>query len=303
MAAFVRTVEAGSFSAAARELELSPSALSKVVGRLEQRLAVRLLNRSTRVLTLTPEGTAYYHRARRILADIADAESEVAEFNTRPRGILRVRVDVAFGTYQLVPSVQTFLARFPEVKLEIVTSDGPLDFAAQNIDLAIGLDVVADASIAARKICDLERIVCASPAYIAAYGMPSRPDDLAHHNCLTLDRTSPGASCWPFQEGRKRRVVEVAGNVVANNADALLNLALNGAGIVRLSDITVGNALRTGQLVPLLAASHCVEPLPLMVSYVDGRQDLPQIAAMLEFLFVNFSHAPWRTVHSPFATL
>ena len=216
---------------------------------------------------------------------------------------MRVHVNVAFGTHQLVPTVQTFLARFPEIKLEIVNSDGLVDFAAQNIDLAISLDVVANEFIATRKICDLERIICASPAYIAAYGMPSRPDDLAQHNCLTLDRTSPGAARWPFQEGRKRREVDVAGNVVANNADTLLKLALNGAGIVRLSDITVGNALRTGHLVPLLTASHCVEPLPLMVSCLKGRQDLPQIAAMVEFLFVSFSHAPWRPVHSPLATL
>ena len=302
MAALVRTVDCGSFSAAARELELTPSALSKLVARLEQRLAVRLLNRTTRQLTLTPEGRAYYDRAQRILADIAYAESEVTTFRERPRGDLKVRVNVAFGTHQLVPAIQAFLARYPDIRLEIVNSDGLADLG-ESTDLAIGIGGTADISLVSRKICDLERIVCASPAYLAAYGMPSIPDDLAQHNCLTLDRASPGAARWPFRDGRKRREILVSGSVVANNADTLLQLALNGAGIVRLSDITVGNALRTGHLVPLLTAAHWVEPLPLMVFYPQGRQRLPQVAAMLDFLFANFSHAPWRAVHSSLSAL
>jgi DNA-binding transcriptional LysR family regulator len=292
--AFVRTVERGSFSAAARDLDLTPSALSKLVARLEHRLGARLLQRSTRALTLTAEGEAYYGRARRILAEIAEAEHEVASFNERPRGLLRAHVSVAFGTYQLVPSVQAFIARFPEIKLELTISDRPVDFTADGTDIAIGTSPAGDAATASQTLCDLERIVCASPAYLAAYGTPSRPEDLAQHNCLTLDRTSPGVARWPFRHGKSVREIAVTGNVVANNADTLVQLAQNGVGIIRLSDLSVGNALRTGRLVPLLTALHWPEPLPLVVLYPEGRQRTPCVAAMLDFLFKHFAHAPWR---------
>src|SRR5688572_23783493 len=181
MTAFVRAVELGGFSTAARDLGLTPSAISKLVTRLEDRLGVRLLNRTTRRLALTPEGEAYYHRSQRILADIAEAEDEVARFRAHPKGVLRVNVGTAFGMHQLSPALPEFLARHPEVQVEITMTDRVVDLIEEGADLGIRMGVLADSSLVARKICDVERVVCAAPSYLRRHGTPKRPQDLLRH--------------------------------------------------------------------------------------------------------------------------
>jgi len=294
MTAFVRTVERGGFSLAARELGLTPSAVSKLVTRLEDRLGVRLLNRTTRKLALTPEGEAYFHRSQRIIADIVEAENEVARFRAKPRGVLRINVGTAFGTHQLSPALPAFLARYPEMQVELTITDRVVDLLDEGADLGIRLGSLVDSSLVARRICELERVICASPAYLKRHGTPRHPEELLRHNCLSV-AYAPNLRRWPFMTAEGVRHIEAAGNVSANNADTLLQLACLGVGIIRLSDAIVGAAIGDGRLVPLLEDVHHREPLPLHAVYPQGRHRSPRVAAMVDFLVERFADAPWRT--------
>jgi DNA-binding transcriptional LysR family regulator len=293
MAAFVRAVELRSFSTAARELELTPSAISKLVTRLEDRLGVRLLNRTTRRLALTPEGEAYFHRSQRILADISEAETEVARFRAQPKGVLRVNVGTAFGLHQLAPALPEFLSRHPEMQVELTLTDRVVDLIEEGADLGIRLGALLDSSLVARKVCELERVVCASPGYLKKHGTPRKPADLLKHNCLSV-AYAPSLHRWPFATRDGVEHIDVSGSASANTADALLQLALVGLGIIRLSDVIVGEAIREGKLVPLLQEVHHSEPLPLHAVYPQGRHRSPKVAAMVEFLVERFGDAPWR---------
>ena len=293
MVAFVRAVDRGGFSAAARDLGLTPSAVSKLVTRLEDRLGVRLLNRTTRRLALTPEGEAYFHRSQRILADIAEAEEEVGRFRAQPRGLLRVNVGTAFGMHQLVPALPDFLARHPEIQVELTLTDRLVDLIEEGADLGIRLGTLADSTLVARRICEVERVVCAAPEYLRKRGTPRKPAELRAHNCLNM-ANAPALRRWPFAGRDGVEHVEVSGNVSATSADALLALALRGLGVIRLSDVIVGAAIRDGRLVPLLEGVHHSEALPLHAVYPQGRHRSPRVAAMIDFLVERFSCAPWR---------
>lgn len=293
MAAFVRAVERGGFSSAARELGLTPSAISKLVTRMEDRLGVRLLNRTTRRLALTPEGEAFFHRAQRILADIEEAENEVARFRERPSGRLRISVGTAFGGYQFVPALPEFLARYPEIEVELTMTDRIVDLMEEGADVGIRTGELLDSSLVARRICDMERVICASPAYLRKHGTPRKPADLAGHNCLVL-AASPQFHLWPFDTADGVRNVEVRGNVTASNAETLVQLAIMGLGLIRLADVIVGDAIAKGLLKPVLADVHHVEPLPLHAVFPHGRHRSPRVAALVDFLVEKFADSPWR---------
>jgi len=295
MAAFIRSVELGGFSAAARDLGLTPSALSKLVTRLEGRLGVRLLNRTTRKLALTSEGEAYFLRCQRILAEIEEAESEIMHFRDRPKGLLRLNVGVAFGMHQLVPALPQFLARFPEVEIDLTITDNLVDLIEEGADLAIRTGDLSDSTLIARKLCDLERVICAAPAYLKQHGMPREPRDLLGHNCITLG-TAPNLKRWPFDTENGVTRINVHGTIVANSADALRQLAIMGAGIVRLGDNIVGDDLAQGRLLPVLADRHHAEPLPVHALYPQGRHRSPKVIAMVDFLLEHFGHMPWRNI-------
>lgn len=293
MIAFVRTVETGGFTAAARDMGLTPSALSKLVGRLEDRLGVRLLTRSTRRQQMTAEGEAFYNRARPILAAIDEAEAEVAEAGRHPRGLLRLHCGSAFGMHQLTPAIPRFLEAYPDVELELTINDQLPGIASDHFDLIVRIGALDDSSLIARRICNVQRVICAAPAYLERYGTPQTPDDLQQHNCLWIT-SLPALRRWPFDTDDGVRVVHISGNVVANNTETVLQLALAGVGITRLTDVVAGDALRRGDLVPILTDWHHVEPVPLHATYPSGRHVAPKVRAMIDFLVENFGHAPWR---------
>jgi DNA-binding transcriptional LysR family regulator len=293
MSALVRTATLGGFSAAARDLSLTPSGVSKLVTRLEARLGVRLLNRTTRKLSLTPEGAIYLERVKRIVAEIEEAENEVAGFRKRPKGPFRINVLVAFGRSQLLPALPRFLERHPEIQLEVELSDRRVDLVDEGVDLAIRLGELDDSSLVARKICDVERVVCASPVYLARRGTPRQPQDLLQHNCLWVS-SFPALRRWPFATREGRKTIVVSGNLAAGDGEALLELALQGLGIVRLADFLVGPEIAKGRLQPLLADVHDPAPIPLQAVHAYGRQRSPKVAAMVEFLSESFGGAPWR---------
>jgi DNA-binding transcriptional LysR family regulator len=293
MDAFVRSVELGGFSAAARDLDLTPSALSKLVTRLEDRLGVRLMNRTTRKLALTAEGEAYFAHARRILGDIEEAESEVTRFSASPKGLLRVNVGFAFGLHQLAPALPRFLERYPEVEVDITVTDRVVDVVEEGADVAIRTGVLRDSSLVAKKICDMHRVICASPLYLKRHGVPKTPADLLHHNCITISG-APQLRRWPFDNKGEVETIEVHGNVSANNAETLLQMAATGVGIIRLADVIVSDGIRAGWLTPLLVDVHHVEPLPLSAVYPQGKHKSPRVAAFVGFLVDTFASAPWR---------
>ncbi len=293
MTAFVRSVDTGGFSSAARELGLTPSALSKLVTRLEDRLGARLLQRTTRRLLLTPEGEAFYLRSRRILSDIEAAEDEVVQAGKQPKGLLRLHCGTAFGMHQLAPAIPAFLDRHPDVQLEMTIDDQAPANMEEGIDLAIRIGALDESSMVARLICNLERVICAAPGYLTRHGTPRTPDDLQQHNCLWIT-SLPVLRRWPFDTEDGIRVVHIDGNVVANNAETVLQLAIAGVGITRLTDVIVGDAVLRGELIPILTDWHHVEPVPLYATYPSGRNLSPKIRAMVDFLVEQFGNAPWR---------
>jgi DNA-binding transcriptional LysR family regulator len=296
MLAFVRAVECNGFTPAARDLGVTPSAVSKLVTRLERRLGVRLLQRSTRRLALTAEGEIYFERMQRIVGEIEDAESDVMRFGGEPRGRVRMSLGTAFATYALVPALPEFMARFPEITLDLVVTEYPVDLVEAGIDLAIRIGPLGDVNLAARRIGDLERVISAAPAYLEKYGVPKKPEDLARHNCLTVAGIA-GQPEWPFRGPGGVRTVAVKGNLTVNNAETLYELAVLGLGVIRLSDIIVGPAIRSGRLVPILVAAHQPEPLPLHAVYTPTRRRPARFDAVIQFLLEKFASSPWRLPH------
>ena len=293
MRAFARVIERASFSAAAADLGLTPSAISKLVSRLENRLGVRLLHRTTRRLALTPEGEIYHRHARNILAAIDEAEAEVSQGQQAPHGRLRVNCVTAFALPQLVPALPDFQARYPGVDIELTITDRIVDLIAENADIAIRAGMVDNPSVVVRKIAHLERRVFAAPAYLERRGAPRSPYDLVNHDCI-LVTSMDGGRRWPFRQNGEITHIEIPARILVDNGETALQLAVEGAGIVRLGDVLATAAVREKKLVPLFAESHVTEARPLSAVFLPGRHRMPKVKAFIDFLVQRFAHAPWR---------
>ena len=286
MNAFVRVAERGSFAAAATDLGLTPSALSKLVTRIEDRLGVRLLTRSTRKLALTAEGELFVARSRDILASIEAAEAEVTAASERPRGHLRVSVGTAVAKQILGPALPVFLDRYRDITVELHVSDRQADLVAEQIDVAIRSGALGDSTLLARKLSEATRVITASPLYLEKHGAPRVPADLLGHNCLTLP--GPAWSQWPFHTHEGINRLAVSGSFTSDNADLLFDMAVSGLGIARLADFMVARAVREGALVRLLEDSHVPESFPIHALTVPGRHRAPRIRAFVEFVAEQF---------------
>jgi DNA-binding transcriptional LysR family regulator len=282
MNAFVRVVERGSFAAAAGDLGITPSALSKLVSRIEDRLGVRLLTRTTRRLVLTAEGELFVARSRDILASIEAAEAEVTAASQMPRGHLRISVGTTYAR-QILAALPDFLARYPEITVELLVSDRQVDLVAEQVDLAIRSGWLGDSTLVARKLHDAKRLICASPHYLEKHGSPRVPADLLRHNCLTLAGFGQFNE-WPFHTSEGINRLAVSGSLATDNADVLLDAAVAGLGIARLADFVVARARQEGALVPLLEDTHLSEPCPVHVVTVPGRHRTPRVKAFTEFM-------------------
>ncbi|MDQ8023792.1 MAG: LysR family transcriptional regulator [Moraxellaceae bacterium] len=287
MEVFVRVVELGGFSAAAHALRMTPSAVSKLVSRLEARLGTRLLNRSTRRLQLSDEGRLFHERSLRVLADMEEAERGVAA-NATPQGLLRVNTSQSFGVHFLLPLMPEFLALYPGVRLEIMQTDAIVDLVEARTDVAIRAGPMKDSALIARKLGDTRKYIVASPAYLAQHGTPRVPADLAAHNCLgfTYRRAIEG---WPLMEGtgRKRRQIlwETNGNTRVSDGEALRHLALAGLGLVRLAAFQLRADIEAGRLVPVLEDCNPGETEAFHAVYVGHGGHLPaRVRAFLDFL-------------------
>jgi DNA-binding transcriptional LysR family regulator len=289
----VRVVDCGGFSAAAKQLDLTPSAVSKLISRLEDRLGVRLLHRTTRRLALTPEGETYHLRARDILAAIEDVEAEVARAGQRPHGRLRVNCVPAFALHRLVGDLPAFRARYPEVELELSITDRVVDLLAENADIAIRTGPIEDPSLVAQKIGAIRRELFASPDYLARRPPPRLPEELREHDCIVL-KLSPNSQRWPFRDRGEVKFIDVGSRMLIDNGEAALRLAIAGGGIARLADLIVADAICEDKLEPVLRDVTFAEPVPLSAVYPQGRHRMPKVRAFLDFLLERYSHCPWR---------
>ena len=286
MEVFVAAAEARSFSAAGRRLKLSPSAVSKLVTRIEDRLGTRLLVRTTRSLLLTPEGEIYLARAQRILSDITETEELVSGGGlATPRGLLRVNATVGFGERFIIPLAGEFLALYPEVRLELSFTDGIIDLIEERTDIAIRVGSMRDSSLKARKLLHSHRITVATPQYLARYGTPQRPEDLAAHNCITFTfGRNPGEWLFRDPESNAPYTRPAPGNVQASSGSIARNLCLTGLGIARIGKFDVDPDIDGGRLVEVLADYNPHEPEQVHAVFAGHEHLAARIRAFIDFL-------------------
>ena len=293
MAAFTKVVGAGSFSAAAREMQVSQALVSKQIQELESWLGARLLNRTTRRLSLTEVGTAFYERASRILEAVEEAKGAAGALQTVPRGRLRINAPVSFGLLHLAPAVTDFLQRFPDVSVELLVNDRLVDLLEGEFDAGVRIGRLRDSSLIARRIAPIRLVVCAAPEYLARRGTPRTPEDLRQHDCLEYTYFESRGSWRLLNPDRKELVVPVSGRYLANNGDVLRTTAIAGGGIVLLPTFIVGEDLRAGRLVRLLP-DHPPPEQGLHVLYPPGRHLSAKVRSFVDFLVARFGgDPPW----------
>ncbi len=280
---FVRVVETGSFSAAARDFHMTPSAVSKLVARLESRLGSRLLTRSTRQLSLTNEGRTYYERGMCVLADLDDIERNVAS-QSAPRGRVRINANFAFGYHFLLPLVPLLTELLPDVTLDITLTDEVIDVLGQRTDIAVRAGPMKSSNLVARKLGATRMVIVGAPGYLQRRGVPDSPEALKQHNLLTANYVR-SMSGWPLQEAERIFRIATAGNVQASDGEALRRLALDGAGLARLAAFRVRDDIAEGRLVAVMEAFNPGDLEEVHAVFVgqDGYVPL-RVRAVLDFL-------------------
>lgn len=282
LALFATVFEEGSFSAAGRVLGMSPSAVARAIDRIEARLGVRLLLRSTRALSLTAEGQSYLQTARRILADLDDAEQQIADQGS-PRGRLRVSAALSHGRLCIVPLLGKFVSLYPDILVDIALNDALVDIAAGQADVAVRFGPLPNSALTARKLGETGRVIVASPEYLMQHGSPQVPEDLHRHNCLNFNfrRAEP---VWPFRRNGQDFNLSVSGSIEANNGETLGQLAAAGVGIARVGAFSASAEIAAGRLVPLLEAFNPGDIEQIHAVFVGGASTPARIRVFVDFL-------------------
>ena len=290
--AFAKVVETGSFVRAAELLGVSVSAVSRHVAELEEHLDARLLNRTTRRLSLTESGRIFYERSVQLLADLEEAEQSAGAGTVRPRGTLRLTCGTTFGARHLAPAVADFVGRYPEMRLDVELSDRTTDLVDEGFDAAVRIGAIGSQNLVGRKLGETRLVCCASPAYLERHGEPKRPEELVKHACLTYAYL-PGKNVWPLRDRLGNdQSIKVVGPVHANSGRFLEALAVAGVGIVVEPDFLVGPDVRAGRLVPILRS---FEPTPANIYFVyPSRRHLSaKVRAFADFLAARFARPEW----------
>jgi len=289
MEVFARVVKEGGFSAAARSLDLTPSAVSKLIARLEHRLGIRLLARTTRALRLTEEGEAYHRAALRILQDLNEADQ--AATAGAVRGRIRINASLPFGTMFVAPAIPTFLSRYPDLIVDLSFTDDIVNLLEQRADIAIRMGDLPDSALIAKKLGQSRRVVCAAPSYLKLHGTPKSPGDLRRHNCLTFNfrRSRIG---WPFRHKDRYFEQPVAGNLQVNNGVTMRQLALAGAGIARLGLFHVADAVKNGALVPVLEKYSPGDLEMIHAVYLGGGNVPGRVRAFIDHISEALMRSP-----------
>ncbi len=287
---FAQVVEGGSFAKAAERLGLSTSAASRHVAELEGHLQTRLLNRTTRRVSLTESGRAFYERSVQLLADLAEAEEEASSAAVVPRGTIRLTTSVNFGVRHVAPAIAAFLERHREVRFDVSLSDRVVDLVEEGFDLAIRIGGPGADNLVARKLGETRLVPCASPGYLARHGAPKTPEDLAGHNCFTYEYVSP-RHVWRFRDrGGTEHAVRVSGRLHSNNGELLAEAAAQGAGIVFEPAFIVGPEVRAGRLVPLLQ-DYVPPPVPIYALYPSRKHLSAKVRRFVDVLTERFAVA------------
>jgi LysR family transcriptional regulator for bpeEF and oprC len=283
MKVFARVAELGSFARAADTLDMSRAMASSYVAQLEKHLGTRLLHRTTRKVSVSPQGAVYLEHCKRILSEIEAADDLLRLARNRPQGKLRVDVPVAFGKYLLLPAIPQFSQRYPDVSLEVRFNDHNVDLQAEGVDVAVRVGKIRSPDLIARKISASRVVTCASPRYLATSGLPRTPEDLRKHRLIGHLRPSASRPAdWAFKQGNGTRSLRLPMAVSFNTVEALSISALEGQGIVQQLDLLVGGYVAEGRLVELLREYSCEGP-PLSVIYPKATQHLARVRVFAEF--------------------
>ena len=284
---FVLLARHGSLSAAARALDLTPPAATKRLAQLEERLGVRLVNRTTRTSSLTPEGETYLHYATRILADLHEMDEAVSSTRAVPRGLLRVNASLGFGRTAIAPLVSTFAQRYPQVEVQLDVTDRPVDLVASGIDLAIRFGDLPDQRLVARRIMSNRRLLCASPRYLERHGVPTTLADLANHRSIVHRQNDDAHGVWRLMHEGRNVSVKVQGALSSNDGDIVLGWALDGHGILIRSEWDLAKYVESGRLRIVLP--QYVQPeADLFVVYPNKRRQSARARAFIDFLVEQF---------------
>jgi DNA-binding transcriptional LysR family regulator len=285
---FVLLARHANLSATARALDLTPPAVTKRLAQLEQRLGVRLVNRTTRRVSLTGEGELYLSHATRILAEIHEMDELVASSRAAPRGVLRVNATLGFGRTAVAPLLSKFAQRFPEVEVQLQLTDRPIDLVEEGFDLAIRFGELPDTRLSARRIMTNRRFLCASPAYLRRHGEPQTLAELAAHRCILHRQNDDAYGIWRFTRHRKSEVVKVHGALSSNDGDIVLGWALDGHGILIRSEWDLAQYLDSGRLQRVLPA-FSLPPADLFAYYPSARHMAARVRAFIDFLVAGIA--------------
>ncbi|WP_191576097.1 LysR family transcriptional regulator [Achromobacter insolitus] len=283
----VELARAGGMSAAARELDVTPAAVSKRLAQIEARLGVRLFNRSTRRLSLTAEGEVYLENARRILGEIDDLDALIASRQAAPRGLLKVNAPLGFGRSYIAPAIAQFAQQYPEVSLQLQLTDRPADFVREAFDVAVRFGDLPDTSLIARKIAPNRRLVCASPGYLKKHGTPATPHDLARHQCIVLRQNDAAYGLWRFTKGRRSETVKVRGNLSSNDGEVTLTWGLAGLGILQRAEWDLARYLRSGRLVQVLE-DYALPQADIYAVFPERHHLSAKVRVFVDFLVAYF---------------
>jgi DNA-binding transcriptional LysR family regulator len=290
MQAFARVVALGSYAEAARSLRLTRSAVSKAVMELERILGARLLDRTTRKVSPTEAGRAYYERAVDILASIEEAELQVSRLHDEPRGVLRINAPMSFGALYLGQAVADFMSAYPDLKVELSLNDRFVDPIEEGVDVTVRIAVLEDSSLIARKLAPARRVLVASPGYIERRGAPETPADLAHHRCLGYGHTTT-LQRWHLTHEGEHLSVPIASCLCSNNGDVLRTAALAGHGIAKLPTFLVGPDIRAGRLAVVMPGYPPAE-LGIHALYAPNRYLAAKTRVLVDFLAARFGATP-----------
>lgn len=292
MNAFVKVVVTGSFAEAGRELGLTRSAVSKAVMELEALLAARLLDRTTRRVSPTEAGVAYYERCVSILADVEETEAQISRLHDEPRGVLKINAPTSFGTLYLAEGIAAFMQTYPDLSVEMTLNDRFIDPIAEGVDVTIRIGELADSSLIARRLAPAPLVLAAAPAYLKKRGIPAHPSELSRHDCLTYGYAT-AMQRWRLRDGDKLLTVPVNAKMCCNNGEILGAAAVAGHGIVSLPTFIIGPAIRTGDL-QIVLADYPPTDLTISALYAPNRYLAAKTRVFIDFLAKRFgSKPPW----------
>lgn len=293
MAFFSLLARCGSFSAAARELDVTTPAISKRLAQMEARLGVQLLNRTTRRVGLTAEGETYLSHARRILAEIDDMEQLVSSAAAAPRGLLRVNATLGFGRSHIAPLISGFTKRHPQVQVQLQLSADPPPLTEDAFDVCVRFGEPPDARVLARHLAPNRRLLCAAPSYLARHGIPKVPHDLARHDCIGIRQGDEAYGTWRLTLGKRTETVKVRGNLSTNDGEIAVNWALAGHGIVMRAEWDIARYLRSGRLKQVLE-NYRTPSADIYAVYPQRHQVSARVRAFVEFLAAHFEKSSTR---------